>query len=116
MAGKLAASLVGVVMSQGLHIGFDVNNNQVFYKNCNEGNGCHRVLLPGLRANSLKIYSPNGYATDGRSVYYQADKLQGVDAKSFHPVSSCWGRDHAHVYRYGKLVKGADPSTFRPLL
>jgi hypothetical protein len=115
MAGKLMASIVGAAMSHGLHVGFQVNKHQVFYKSCNEGNGCHSVVLPGLRAETLKVYSPTGYASDGQSVYYQSEQLEGVKAKTFHPLGHCWASDQEHLFRYSKRVQGADPSSFRPL-
>lgn len=115
MAGNLMTSIVGLALSHWLHVGFYTHNNQVFYRACNESNGCTSELLPGCSANNFKPYSSTDYATDGNAVFFRANRISGADVKTFRPLARCWAGDHSHLFRYDKLVSGADPSSFRPL-
>lgn len=58
----------------------------------------------------------NGYFLENRSV------IHGIDYDSFHPVaekahlySGCYAADKNRVYFTDKIVKGADPSSFREI-
>jgi len=115
MIDKIFSFLAGLFIVHGAHPGFQVKDNRVFYKSCNEGSGCSMVVLKQLNSAALHIFSSTGYASDGQSVYYGTQRLQGVDAKTFTPIGHCWAKDRKHVFQHNRLVQGADASTFRPL-
>jgi hypothetical protein len=41
--------------------------------------------------------------------------LEGADAESFEDIGSSYAKDRSNVYRYGVIVPGANPQTFKIL-
>lgn len=61
-------------------------------------------------------YLGKDYATDGRYAYFRGLLIEGADGHTFRvtegPEYLYFATDQNNVYKYGKIFKDADPSTF----
>jgi len=55
------------------------------------------------------------YTTDGQRAFYFTDRIPDASLASFHPIESPYAGDSDRVYWMGKVIDGADPTTFRVL-
>ena len=82
------AFIIYWILNLSFPTGFQVKNNAVYFKSCNEGDGCHIVRLK-LNAKNLHIFSSSGYAKDGEFVYYQGSQLIEADPNTFSVIDHC---------------------------
>jgi len=111
-----AAGLLIDALQWSMHPGYKIKNHAVYFKSCNEGNGCTLIKLKLADPNTFKVLEKFGYAKDDNHVYFQEDIVKGADPASLKVLSGDggdWAIDKNHVYNDGELVKGADPKTFR---
>lgn len=67
--------------------------------------------------NSFKViksdFEDHIWATDGKYAFFDSVRIEGVDLPSFKVDLFCLARDKNHVYRFGKILPGADPATYK---
>ena len=59
----------------------------------------------------LKWSDDDCWAIDGHAAYYDSTRFD-VDIATFKVRSWCHATDKDHVYRYGRILEGADPATY----
>lgn len=77
-------------------------------------------IVMNANLNSYRRYKNMGYATDKRSIYYGDQKIPGSDGATFKFIThekygKAYVKDQYHVYKEGKIIEGADPTSLEVL-
>lgn len=78
-----------------------------------EASALHVVDLASFKVLHRNRYDDDIWAIDSRCAYYDSIRIAGVDVATFEVVNFAWARDKARVYRFGKVLDGADPATYK---
>ncbi len=77
--------------------------------------GAFLMGYPKLLLNSIRGVSSNGYFSKEGAVYFDGNKIE-VDSKTFQILNTkfkLYARDQKHVFFRGRIIKMADPETFK---
>ena len=64
---------------------------------------------------TFEVLDGGRFARDARSVYFEADRVDGADPATFEPLTPPYARDGRRVYYGAHVVRGADPASFAVL-
>lgn len=81
--------------------GYAKDKNSVYFMN---------VTVRGADPNSFQSLR-NRFGLDANNVFYEGKNLHVKDIASWRPIAGSLSCDRVAVYRYSKLVQGADPRT-----
>lgn len=74
---------------------------------------CAPKKLAAAAPAELRLLAPH-YATDGKSVYHDGNRIAGARPESLRVLSWCYAVDAAACFHGHHKIRGADPDTFRP--
>ena len=91
--------------------GYKNEGDVVYYEHWNEGSGQHKNRIDA-DPSTFEVLKFDRYAKDDKSVFYQGEKIDGADAKTFEALDEFFARDKNSGW-YGKeLVKNSKGKTF----
>ena len=90
-----------------------------FYSKDNKNVFYNENKIPNADVNSFVALDQKiGYAKDKNSVYYSGTKIENANVKTFKVISTeslYFFKDDKNVYAAEKVIKGADPQTFKDI-
>lgn len=95
--------------------GYQVNENEVLYKDWNEGSGYFYKDLSKVDIHSFQILKHSYYAKDKNYAYYTGKLIKGADTKTFHSISDYFAVDEFSAYHQNKKIDNANGKYFEPI-
>lgn len=93
--------------------GYEVKDNEVLYKDWNEGSGYFYKNLAKVDIHSFQVLKHSFYAIDKSHAYYKGKLIKGADAKTFHPIDDYFAVDEFSAYYQNKKIDYANGKNFR---
>ena len=104
--------LVASLFMTGCSMGYEKDDNAVYYKYWNEGSGSHKYKIDA-DPRTFTVLKDDNYAKDKHTVFYNGDVIKGADAATFESLREDYARDENSGY-YGKYpIKSSTGRTFR---
>ncbi|MFA6304739.1 MAG: DKNYY domain-containing protein [Patescibacteria group bacterium] len=96
-----------------------MNDNSNLYKTMGGGMGENDVVIaqPGVDFETFEVIKDNNgeateYAKDKNFNYFKVQKIEGSDVNSFKIFNYSLAKDNNNIYSYGKILAGADATSF----
>src|SRR5688572_19298252 len=92
-----------------------IQKKKVYYVHWNEATWKNKDLIDSADSKTFKRLKHRDYAKDKNYVYYEWKIIKGADPKSFKSILGYYGKDDFHGFYADKLIEGSTGKTFRVL-
>jgi len=95
--------------------GYELKENEVLYKDWNEGGGYFYKSLSEVNIHSFKVLKHSSYAKDKNQAYYRGKLIKRADAKTFQTIADEYAVDGFSAFYQNKKIDSADGRSFELL-
>jgi hypothetical protein len=101
------------LMLSGCYSAYKIRSGECVYVEWNAGVGYRVSRLEGADVASFKVLADPEFASDANSVFWRNWRIKGADPSTFRPLAKGYWRDRNKVF-YGQFeIVGADPESFQ---